>query len=119
MSAPAPTLATAVLKHTPSGDPVEGFGLDAEHPAPFEASRWSLAPGFTSDWDEHDVVELWFVSTGTGIVSHGEVTVRVRAGDAVYMPSRTRHRVHNDGDEPITLFSAWWSPTVSEAGSSA
>ncbi|MBT2504250.1 cupin domain-containing protein [Curtobacterium sp. ISL-83] len=115
MSIPTPTLDVTVLKHTPSGEPVEGYRLDEEHPAPFKASRWSLAPGFTSDWDQHDVIELWFVSAGTGIVSHGGVTFRVNTGDAVYMPSRTRHRVHNDGTEPITLFSAWWAPEKGDA----
>jgi mannose-6-phosphate isomerase-like protein (cupin superfamily) len=101
------------LKVTASG-PVEGFqfpeigGLPS---APFKASRWRLDPGEWSNWDQHEVLEAWLVATGTGSVWREDQETAVQPGDVVLMRSLVRHRLHNTGAVPMTLFSAWWPAT--------
>jgi mannose-6-phosphate isomerase-like protein (cupin superfamily) len=112
------TLPTDVLKQTPSG-PVLGLLLPllgGEPAAGFKMSFWSLTPGLWTDWDQHDVLEVWLVAGGSGTVWREDDPTAVSVGDAVFMPSRTRHRLHNDGTEPMRLFSVWW-PAPSTAGS--
>jgi mannose-6-phosphate isomerase-like protein (cupin superfamily) len=105
------------LKVTPSG-PVEGFRfpeIGGRPSAPFKASRWRLDPGEWSNWDQHEVLEIWMVATGTGSVWREEQETAVGPGDVVLMPSQVRHRLHNTGTVPITLFSVWW-PFAAQAG---
>ncbi|MFE2970164.1 cupin domain-containing protein [Streptomyces sp. NPDC059340] len=104
------TLPVEQLKVTPSG-PVEGFRFPEiqGHPsAPFKASRWHLAPGELSNWDQHQVLEVWMVATGTGSVWREEQETPVQPGDVILMPSQVRHRLHNTGTNPMMLFSVWW-----------
>jgi mannose-6-phosphate isomerase-like protein (cupin superfamily) len=98
------------LKRTPSG-PVEGFDLSHEgrEAAPFRASRWILEPGLTTDWDQHDVLEMWIVSAGHGVVLRDDYETAVVPGDAVLMPSRVRHRLFNAGNETMRVVSIWWA----------
>lgn len=105
------------LKVTPSG-PVEGFSfpeIDHRPSAPFKASRWRLDPGEWSNWDQHEVLEVWMVATGTGSVWREEQETVIGPGDAVLMPSQVRHRLHNTGSVPMTLFSIWWPPAARAA----
>lgn len=99
-----------LLKTTPNGPVVEiVFPTESGRSlAPFKASRWQVLPGAWSDWDQHDVLETWFVAEGHGTVWREDVPTRVGPGDAVLMTSGVRHRLHNDGDVPTVLFSAWW-----------
>ena len=99
-----------VLKTTPSG-PVEGFALTIgqSNVAPFKASRWRLDPDLWTNWDQHGVIELWLIATGSGVVWRDDVATRVAAGDAVLMPSQVRHRLRNDGSTTIEVFSVWWN----------
>jgi mannose-6-phosphate isomerase-like protein (cupin superfamily) len=109
-SGTAGTLAVTVLKETPSG-PVHGLQLplvDDSPAGPFKMSFWRLNPGEWSDWDQHEVLEVWMVATGTGTVWREADATRVTVGDVVFMPSLTRHRLHNDGTERMELFSVWW-----------
>ncbi len=112
------------LKVTPSG-PVEGYlfpTIDGLPSAPFKASRWRLDPGAWSNWDQHEVLEIWMVSAGTGSVWREDRETSVGPGDVVLMPSQVRHRLHNTGPVPMSLFSVWWPPatvTIEEATSDA
>ncbi|MGL5858935.1 MAG: cupin domain-containing protein [Angustibacter sp.] len=109
---PRSVLPTSVLKDLPAG-PVRELllphhGDDGSAP-PFRMSSWAVDPGGWSEWDVHDVLEVWLVASGTGTVLRGADTpTPVRAGDAVFMPSQVRHRMHNDGRTRIELFSIWW-----------
>jgi mannose-6-phosphate isomerase-like protein (cupin superfamily) len=110
VSGTAGTLAVNVLKETPSG-PVLGLQMplvDGSPAGPFKMSFWRLNPGEWSNWDQHEVLEVWMVAAGTATVWREEEATRVTVGDAVFMPGLTRHRLHNDGTERIELFSVWW-----------
>ncbi|MEW1689309.1 cupin domain-containing protein [Streptomyces sp. NPDC091265] len=113
---PSQVLETKELRITPSG-PVEELLVPytANLPtAPFQTSRWGVDPGLWSNWDQHDALELWLVSEGSGSVWRGDVETPVGPGDAVLMPSRVKHRLHNTGDVPMRLFSVWWQAPAAE-----
>lgn len=102
------------LKSTPSG-PVEGIcfaEVDGRSVAPFRASRWSVRPGEWSNWDRHDVLEIWMVAAGTGSVWREEHETIVGPGDVVFMPRQVAHRLHNTGSATMSLFSVWWPAPV-------
>lgn len=105
------TLPVEVLKVTPSGPVTELLlpALGGTRSAPFRTSYWYLRPGEWSNWDQHDAVELWLVAEGSGTVWREEEPTAVQPGQAVFMPSRVRHRLHNDGTETMALFSIWWT----------
>lgn len=90
---------------------------EADSPAatrwPFTAARFEVPPGATTDLDEHDVVELWMVRSGTGTVVSGDTTMDVSPGSMVYFASRVPHRITNTGDDQLRLFSLWWQGSAS------
>ncbi len=105
------------LKTTPSG-PVLGMRFPeagGRSLAPFKASRWTLRAGEQTDWDRHDVLEIWMVAAGSGSVWRGEQETAVAPGDVVFMPSQVPHRLHNPGPETMSLFSVWWQPPAVDA----
>ena len=113
---PTQVLETKELRATPSG-PVEELLVPytAGMPtAPFQTSRWGVGPGLWSNWDQHDALELWLVSEGSGSVWRGDSETPVGPGDAVLMPSQIKHRLHNTGDVPMRLFSVWWQAPTTE-----
>lgn len=75
---------------------------------PFEASRFEVPPGATTERDVHDVSELWLVRTGTGTVTSDGSTVDVGPGDMVFFAGRVPHQITNPGPERLRLFSVWW-----------
>jgi mannose-6-phosphate isomerase-like protein (cupin superfamily) len=105
------TLPAHVIKETPSG-PVLGLQvplIDGEPAAAFKMSFWRLNPDTWTNWDQHEVLEIWMIAGGSGTLWREHEATRVSAGDAVFMPSQTRHRLHNDGGEPMQVFSIWWT----------
>ncbi|MFI9158801.1 cupin domain-containing protein [Kitasatospora aureofaciens] len=76
---------------------------------PFEASRFTVPPGATSELDRHRVSEVWMVRAGTGTVRSEDRSIELAAGDCVYFPSFVPHQVTNSGDGPLEVFSLWWS----------
>ena len=77
---------------------------------PFEASRFEVPPGATSERDQHDVAELWMVRAGHGRVNSDGTTLTVGPGDMVYFAGRVPHQITNTGSDDLRLFSVWWRP---------
>jgi mannose-6-phosphate isomerase-like protein (cupin superfamily) len=77
---------------------------------PFEASRFQVPPGATSERDQHDVAELWMVRSGHGTVNSDGATLTVGPGDMVYFAGRVPHQITNTGSDDLRLFSVWWRP---------
>jgi mannose-6-phosphate isomerase-like protein (cupin superfamily) len=47
--------------------------------------------------------ELYHVTAGAGLMTLGERTFEVRAGDTVCIPPGTPHRIRNTGDGPLRI----------------
>ena len=75
---------------------------------PFQAARFEVPPGATSERDQHDVAELWLVRAGQGTVDSDGATMAVSPGDMVYFAGRVPHRITNTGSGQLRLFSVWW-----------
>jgi mannose-6-phosphate isomerase-like protein (cupin superfamily) len=99
------------------GGPVEAvrlpFASDAE--APFELARWTVEPGTANDIDLHDAREVWLVIAGGGRVTWAGREMRLRAGEAVAFDSRVQHRIANDGEDPLRVFSGVLDPPSGRA----
>jgi mannose-6-phosphate isomerase-like protein (cupin superfamily) len=73
------------------------------------ASNQSLAEATVpvgGETEEHYHVvaeEIYFFTSGHGRMRLGDTTREIRAGDAVVIPPGTRHKLFNDGDEPLVL----------------
>lgn len=98
----------AAPEREPSGMVVEC--ADRADGWPFQASRWEVPPGATSELDVHDVAEVWFVREGTGTIASGDHVLDVAQGEMVHFAGRVPHQVTNTGTGPLRMFSVWWTP---------
>lgn len=84
------------------------FASRGEGKTPFKGGRFTIAPGATSRLDVHDVRECWMVVAGEGELSYDERRFRVGPGDFCYFEPQRTHRIHNDGDETLVIYTVWW-----------
>jgi len=64
----------------------------------------SVPPGGqTAEHLHRDSEELYLFTSGMGRIRVGDDVREVRAGDCVVLPAGTRHKLWNDGDQPMTL----------------
>jgi len=77
-----------------------------------EVTRCSLAeellpPGRAVTPHHHrELEEIYYILSGSGLMTVGHESVRVRVGDAIYVPRGQRHTLENTGSEPIRLLVA-------------
>lgn len=69
-----------------------------------------FAPGLVTADLSHSVEELAFVISGSGQVRLPGRSLRVAAGQAIYIPAQLWHTVVNDGDEDLIMVFAFPSP---------
>lgn len=63
-----------------------------------------LPPGCAVSPHHHrDIEEIYYLVSGRGLMTVGEETQEVAAGDAVYIPRGHRHTLINNGTEAIRL----------------
>ena len=63
-----------------------------------------LPPGCVVTSHHHrEIEEIYYVVSGRGLMTVGDETCEVNAGDAVYVPRGHRHTLSNTGSEPIRL----------------
>lgn len=84
-----------------------GAGLPQD--CPVSSGRFTVAPGAVTDVDVHDVVEVWTVTSGQGTVLSQDRRMQLGRGESVFFPSRVDHRMANETDEPVEVFTFWWS----------
>src|SRR6516225_5604810 len=66
-----------------------------------------LPPGRSVTAHHHqELEEIYYVLSGTGLMTVGEESHKVVPGDAVYVPRGSRHTLENTGAEPIRLLVA-------------
>jgi mannose-6-phosphate isomerase-like protein (cupin superfamily) len=74
-----------------------------------EISRCSLAeetlpPGHAVAPHRHrEIEEIYYILSGTGVMTVGEQSRQVSSGDAVYISRGQVHSLNNTGSEPIKL----------------
>lgn len=66
-----------------------------------------LPPGCAVTPHHHrEIEEIYYIVSGRGLMTVGDETNEVEAGDAVYVPRGLRHTLENTGVQPITLLVA-------------
>lgn len=92
------------------GGPVDSGTLPFPRhaPAPFEVARWSVMPGDANDLDTHVSREVWLVISGEGIVTWGNQSATIKAGDAVAFDTKVPHQARSTGPGPLRVFSVYW-----------
>jgi mannose-6-phosphate isomerase-like protein (cupin superfamily) len=65
-----------------------------------------LSPGGEQRVHSHDPEQVYFLLEGRGLMTLGDETVPVTAGDCVFIPSGTPHGLKNDGSTLLRYFSA-------------
>lgn len=66
-----------------------------------------LPPGCAVTPHHHrEIEEIYYIVSGQGLMTVGDETHEVEAGDAVYVPRGHRHTLTNTGIQPITLLVA-------------
>ncbi|HSB08028.1 MAG TPA: cupin domain-containing protein [Blastocatellia bacterium] len=64
----------------------------------------TLPPGCAVTPHRHRrIEEIYYITSGRGLMTVGDEAREVKPGDAVYIPRGNRHTLENTGDEPIKL----------------
>ena len=64
----------------------------------------TVPPGFETEEHYHGVTEeIYFFTSGAGLMKLGAEETEVRAGDTVVIPPGTPHKLRNTGTEPLKL----------------
>jgi len=61
------------------------------------------AGGAVTPHRHRQIEEIYYVVSGRGLMTVGDETQEVEAGDAIYIPRGHRHTLKNTGTEPIKL----------------
>jgi mannose-6-phosphate isomerase-like protein (cupin superfamily) len=79
------------------------------HPAVHGNANQSLAEATVAPATQtalhrhHRTEEIYHITAGSGLMTLGEETFPVAAGDTVLIAPRTPHRIRNTGDVPLRL----------------
>lgn len=76
---------------------------------PFEASRFTVAPGGQTLPDNHAVAECWFVASGDARLVYDNEEISLGQGDIVVFAPNKTHQAFNDGAQDLHIFSTWWN----------
>jgi mannose-6-phosphate isomerase-like protein (cupin superfamily) len=64
----------------------------------------TLPPGKTVTPHTHEVLEeIYYILSGVGVMTIGEESREVSAGDAIYIPKHNRHTLTNTGHEDMKI----------------
>ncbi|OLE53605.1 MAG: hypothetical protein AUG51_12115 [Acidobacteria bacterium 13_1_20CM_3_53_8] len=51
----------------------------------------------------NETEEIYYILSGRGLMTVGDETRKVEAGDAIFIPLGQKHTLENNGDKPLTL----------------
>lgn len=77
--------------------------------SPIQASHFALgyvtldANGGQVPWHNQEQEEIYFILEGEGEMCLGDERAAIRAGEAVYIPSRVFHQLTNTGSTPMRM----------------
>jgi mannose-6-phosphate isomerase-like protein (cupin superfamily) len=97
--------AEAKILHTPHGSEIRP--LIDRTTAPItqcSLAEETLPPGHSVTPHHHAVLEeVYYILSGTGVMTIGDEQRAVGAGDAIYIPTGQRHTLTNTGTEPLRM----------------
>ena len=95
----------AKILHTPHGSEIRP--LIDRTTAPITQCSLAeelLPPGKSVTPHHHEVLEeIYYILSGAGVMTIGDETRAVGAGDAIYIPTGQRHTLTNTGTEPLRV----------------
>jgi mannose-6-phosphate isomerase-like protein (cupin superfamily) len=65
-----------------------------------------IKPGGEQRRHSHDPEQVYYILEGSGLMTVGTESLRVAAGDCVFIPSGVSHGLKNDGSVLLKYFSA-------------
>jgi mannose-6-phosphate isomerase-like protein (cupin superfamily) len=73
---------------------------------------YHVAPGERVSLHKHETKsELWFIISGSGVMTLGDETINVEPGMAILTPPNMPHALVNIGKEPIIFFDVAHPPS--------
>lgn len=70
----------------------------------FQVKRVEVNPGQRLSYQlHHRRAEKWTIVTGRGLVTLNDREVSVEPGSVITIPVETKHRIHNNGGEPLVF----------------
>jgi mannose-6-phosphate isomerase len=74
-----------------------------------------MEPGQTGSLQSHENFdELWIMLTDGGQVQVADEVRQVRAGDEIFIPRRTKHRLTNQGDKVLRMMEVAYGQVLDE-----
>lgn len=97
--------ANSKILHTPHGSEIRP--LIDRTTAPItqcSLAEETLPPGKTVTPHHHEVLEeIYYILSGSGVMTIGNEAKMVSAGDAIYIPIHHRHTLTNTGNEEMKI----------------
>ena len=85
-----------------TGDRPWGTYLVLDDEPGHKVKRISVNAGKRLSYQFHEHrSEHWFITTGMAIVVLDDIAYELRAGDAIEVPRRAKHRIENPGPDPL------------------
>ncbi len=95
----------ANILHTPHGSEIRPLMDRTTAPiTQCSLAEETLPPGKTVTPHQHEVLEeIYYILSGSGVMTIGEESQAVSAGDAIYIPKNNVHSLTNTGDEEMRI----------------
>jgi mannose-6-phosphate isomerase-like protein (cupin superfamily) len=95
----------AHILHTPHGSEIRPLIDRTTSPiTQCSLAEETLPPGKAVTPHRHEVLEeVYYILSGSGVMTIGGESREVSAGDAIYIPKQHRHTLKNTGDEDMKI----------------
>lgn len=93
------------ILHTPHGSEIRPLMDRTTSPVTqCSLAEETLPPGKSVTPHHHQVLEeIYYILSGSGVMTIGDESQAVSAGDAIYIPKHHQHTLTNTGDEDMTI----------------
>ena len=93
------------ILHTPHGSQIRPLMDRTTSPiTQCSLAEETLPPGKSVTPHHHEVLEeIYYILSGSGVMTIGDESQAVRAGDAIYIPKHHVHTLTNTGDEEMKI----------------
>jgi methionyl-tRNA synthetase len=89
----------------------EAVPIDEPIPAPFTAHWCVVEPGATSEQHMHRETEVYFITSGRGVVTVDGEATEVEEGDTIYLDPLGHHTIQNRADnaDDLVFITVYWA----------